>query len=324
MLKKIKYKLTRFIIKFLLIIKRITSEIIPPGFKGLSLYYIGRFFIRGLKKSSVSMRAAAVAYNIFISLFPALIFLFTLIPFIPIKNFQIELFNILQNILPGSAYELFYETITDTIMKQNTKLLSISILLMLFFSSNGILSLIEAFNSTYHNLETRKPLNLRIISIISVIVISLLILIAISLIIMGNVFILNFIANHPEFSANNLLILLTGVTKWLIILILYFLAISLLFYYAPSKRNRFRFISPGTIFATTLQIITVLGFTYYVNNFSMYNKLYGSIGTVIVIMLLIYISALSMILGFELNASIIHGDKTIKQKKTRSNLFHIK
>ena len=93
------------------------------------------------------------------------------------------------------------------------------------------------------------------------------------------------------------------------------LAISILFYFAPSKKNKFKFISPGAIFATFLQVITVLGFTFYVNNFAQYNKLYGSIGTVIVVMLLIYISSLSLILGFELNASILHGDKTFREKK---------
>ncbi|MCK9254813.1 MAG: YihY/virulence factor BrkB family protein [Bacteroidales bacterium] len=304
-----KNKIKALYIKFLLILKRIGDKIILPGFRGLSLYYIGKFFFQGIRKSSVTMRAAAVSFNMFISLFPALIFLFTLIPFIPISGFQTELFNILDNLLPNSAYELFYETITDTIMKQNTKLLSLSILLMIYFSSNGIMALIEAFNNTFHNIETRNSFSLRIVSLIAVLGISLLILFAISLIVMGNSFILKFVSTHPA------IVTLTRFVKWLVILILYFLAISLLFYFAPSKKNRFSFISPGTIFSTFLQVITVLGFTYYVNNFAMYNKLYGSIGTVIIVMLLIYISSLSLILGFELNASILHGDKSVKEKK---------
>ena len=134
-------KFRNLYIKFLLLIKKIGSKIILPGLKGLSLYYIGKFFFQGIRKSSVTMRAAAVSFNMFISLFPALIFLFTLIPFIPIDGFQLELFKILENVLPASAYELFYETITDTIMQQNTKLLSLSILLMIYFSSNGIMFL---------------------------------------------------------------------------------------------------------------------------------------------------------------------------------------
>ncbi|HOE38168.1 MAG TPA: YihY/virulence factor BrkB family protein [Bacteroidales bacterium] len=308
-------KFRNLYIKFLLLIKKIGSKIILPGLKGLSLYYIGKFFFQGIRKSSVTMRAAAVSFNMFISLFPALIFLFTLIPFIPIDGFQLELFKILENVLPASAYELFYETITDTIMQQNTKLLSLSILLMIYFSSNGIMSLIEAFNKTSHNIETRKSLNLRIVALISVIGISLLIMLAISLIVMSNTFILKFFSHHPEILSKGILVTLTGVVKWLIVLVLYFLAISILFYFAPSKKNKFKFISPGAIFATFLQVITVLGFTFYVNNFAQYNKLYGSIGTVIVVMLLIYISSLSLILGFELNASILHGDKTMKEKK---------
>ena len=106
-----------------------------------------------------------------------------------------------------------------------------------------------------------------------------------------------------------------GVLKWGLIIFLYFFAISFLYFLAPSKKSRFRFITPGAIFATFLQIVTVLGFTFYVNNFAQYNKLYGSIGTVIVVMMLIYISSLSLILGFELNVSILTGNKKNPKKK---------
>lgn len=310
-----KKKIQNLIHKLDLILKSITDKIILPGFRGYSLYYVGSFFFKGIQKGAVSMRASSVAFNLFVSLFPALIFLFSLIPFIPVENFQFELFSILAEVLPDNAYSLMYETISDTIMNQRSSILSIGFLLMLFFSSNGIMAMIEAFNNTYHNFETRSDISIRLISIFLVLILSLLLMIAISLIVIGNSFFVGFISNHPAMNESDFVFFLVGFFKWILIIVLYFLAISFLYYLAPAKRSRFRFITPGAIFATFLQIVTVMGFSYYVNNFAQYNKLYGSIGTVIVVMMLIYISSLALILGFELNVSIFSPDKKIKLKK---------
>jgi len=309
-----KNKVQNLIKKTDLVTKSLTDKIILPGFKGYSLYYVGSFFFKGIMKGSVSMRASSVAFNLFISLFPALIFLFSLIPFIPVENFQYELFSVLAEVLPDNAYSLMYETISDTIMTQRSSILSIGFLLMLFFSSSGIMSMIEAFNTTYHQFETRSDISIRLISLFLVVILSLLLMIAISLIVIGNSFFVGFISNHPAMNESNFVFFIVGFLKWILIVGLYFLAISFLYYLAPAKKSRFRFITPGAIFATFLQIITVIGFSYYVNNFAQYNKLYGSIGTVIVVMLLIYISSLALILGFELNVSIFSRENKILKK----------
>jgi len=300
-------KIKILLVKANLITKSLTEKLIVPGFKGLSLYDVGSFFFRGIRHGTLSLRASSVAFNMFVALFPALIFLFSLIPFIPIDNFQYELFSVLAEVLPDSAYSLLYETISDTILTQRSSVLSVGFLLMLFFSSSGVMSLIEAFNATYHTFETRSPLSIRFISLLLVIILSLLLLAAIALIIIGNSFFVGFITKHPNLSDADILYLIVGFLKWTLIVFLYFLAISFLYFLAPSKKSRFRFITPGAIFATVLQIIAVLGFSYYVNNFAQYNKLYGSIGTVIVVMMLIYITALALILGFELNVSVMSG-----------------
>lgn len=309
-----KKKIKNLIHKADLLIKSITDKIILPGFKGFSLYYIGSFFFKGIMKGAVSMRASSVAFNLFISLFPALIFLFSLIPFIPVENFQYELFSVLAEVLPDNAYSLMYETISDTIMNQRSSILSIGFLLMLFFSSNGVMAMIEAFNTTYHQFETRSDISIRLFSLFLVLILSFLLVIAISLIIIGNNVFVGFISNHPAMNESDFLFFVVGLLKWILIVGLYFLAISFLYYLAPAKRSRFRFITPGAIFATFLQIITVIGFSYYVNNFAQYNKLYGSIGTVIVVMMLFYISSLALILGFELNVSIFSRENKILKK----------
>jgi len=310
----VKEKYIKLLHRIDLILKSLTDRIILPGFNGFSLYDVGSFFFKGIQKGSVSMRASSVAFNLFISLFPALIFLFSLIPFIPVENFQYELFSVLAEVLPDNAYSLMHETISDTILNQRSSVLSLGFLLMLFFSSNGVMALIEAFNNTYHDFETRSNLSIRFVSIILVLILSSLLLVAITMIIMGNSFIVGFISKHPGLYDSSWLYFLVGFTKWTLIVVLYFLATSFLYFLAPAKKSRFRFITPGAIFATFLQIITVLGFSYYVNNFAQYNKLYGSIGTVIVVMLLIYITSLALILGFELNVSVLSGKKKVRRK----------
>lgn len=292
-LKKLKDNILKLIIS-------IADIIILPGFKGKSLYYVGSFFIKGIVEGALSMRAASVAYSLFIAIFPTLIFIFSLIPFIPIDNFQNELLLLLENILPDSAYNLFHLTISDTIMHQRSNILSIGFFLMLFFSSNGIVALIDAFNISYHVVESRSFISERLISIFLVLILSILLIVAITLIVMGGTIFDLLVCNYPAFDTAFMSILFT-IIRWFIIIMLYFMAISFLYYLAPSKKGRFKFITPGAIFATFFQIIAVLGFSFYVNNFAQYNKLYGSIGTVIVVMLLFYITALVLILGFELN-----------------------
>lgn len=286
------------------ILEEITSDIILPGFKGYSLYDIGVFFFTGIRRGAITIRASSIAFNIFIAVFPGMIFLFSLIPYIPIDNFHNELFVILQSLLPESVFYDLQETIEDTIMVQRTSTLSIGFILMLFFSSNGIISMIEGFNASYYDIDTRSFIGKRIISIFLVIILSVLLIVAISLIAIGNTFFLNLLLKHPELNPQYVHYLLLAL-KWLVILFLFFLAVSFLFYLAPSKKSRFTFITPGCIFATALIIIAGLGFSYYINNFAMYNVLYGSIGTVIAVMLLFYITALALILGFELNVSIL-------------------
>lgn len=296
----------------------VSKRIILPGFKGYSLYYVGSFFFKGIQEGAIAMRASSVAFNMFIAIFPALIFFFSLIPFIPIENFQYELFGILAEVLPDSAYSLLHETLSDTILNQRSSILSIGFLLMLFFASNGVLAFIEAFNNSYHQIDSRNWWSQRLISVLLVVIMSILLLLAITLIVTGNNFFLRFMGNHPDTQEySSFLYFIVGFFKWLLIIGLYFLAISFLYFLAPAKKGRFRFITPGAIFATFLQIVSSLGFAYYVNNFAQYNKLYGSIGTVIVVMLLFYITALSLILGFELNASILSSKKNITIKRLK-------
>ncbi|MDR2009151.1 MAG: YihY/virulence factor BrkB family protein [Bacteroidales bacterium] len=295
-------KIKRIALRILVRIKAATDKIKLPGLNGHSLYDVTVLFIKGMIEGAISMRAASVAYSFFIAIFPTLIFFLSLIPFIPIDNFQYELFGLLENVLPVNAYNLFYDTISDTLMNQRSSVLSIGFLLMLIFSSNGIVALIDAFNTSYHEVNTRNFVGDRLISLLLVIIMSILLIIAITLIVMGGRIFDIIVGYYPKLDRNSISILYF-VIKWLTIIFLFFLAISFLYYLAPAKKSRFRFFTPGAAFSTITLILAVYIFAFYVNNFSHYNKLYGSIGTVIVVMLLFYIIAMVLIVGFELNIS---------------------
>ncbi len=275
-----------------------SRKIVLPGFEGLSLYLVSKFFWHGLRNGTLNMRASSLAFSFFLALFPSIIFLFTLIPYIPIPHFQDYLFNLLQHVMPKAAFEATEDTIVDIIKNQHSGLLSIGFFSALYFSTNGFNAMVNAFNETYHEIETRKPFQQRLISFYMLFVTILLLAVSISLIIGAE-----FGFNHLSHSHKALYYLIT-VLKWIVIGGLCYAIISFNYYVGPKRKKGWRFFSAGSMFATILIITATIVFTYYVNNFGKYNKLYGSIGTLIVIMMLIYINSLILLLGYDLNASI--------------------
>jgi len=289
-------------LRFIAFLIRLSKKIILPGFDGLPLYDVTVFFIKGLSKGYITSRASAISFNLFLAIFPALIFFFTIIPFIPIENFQQTLLALIHDFMPGKAYETVRETVEDIVTRPRGDLLSIGFILSLYFSTNGINSLMEAFNNTYHAMETRTIIKQRLICLLLMIIISLLLIIAIGLMTFGND-ILTLILPRG-ITQSGLYFGAIRLIKWLIILATLFFTTAFLYYFAPAKRKHFRFISAGASLATFLIIVTTLGFNFYVDNFSKYNVLYGSIGTLMVVMLWIYFNSFSLLVGFELNASI--------------------
>ena len=281
---------------------KVSKRITLPGFDGVPLYDVAVFFFRGLTEGYITSRAAAISYSVFLAIFPFMIFLFTIIPFIPIENFQQSLLGIIEDFMPKMAFESVRETIIDIVTRPRSSLLILNLVLTLYFSTNGVNSLIEAFNNTYHVLETRSGVKQYLVSILIVLINSFLLIIAIGLITFGSA-LLSWIL--PYSIQNSIIVVfLLQLLRWLIILGLLLMAISLIYYLAPVKQKSFRFFSAGSLLATFLIVISTLAFNFYVDNFSSYNALYGSLGTLMIVLVWIYINAISLILGFELNASI--------------------
>ena len=288
----------------------IFKQIKPLGFNGLSIYDVTIFFIKGLQEGAITTRASSLAFNFFLAFFPSIIVFFTLIPYIPISGFQETLMEILSNILPPSTNAATFNTLEDIINNQRGGLLSIGFILALYFSTNGMSSLIQAFNSSYHIRENESILKHQLLSIILTIILSALVFLTIILIIFGKAAIL-YLIEYEIISQNQITLL--NIAKWVILTFMLFIGITTIFNFGHSIKSRTKIFSPGALLATLFIILTSVVFSYYIDNFSQYNKIYGSIGTLIIILLWIYFNAIILLIGFELNASIINAKKNLNQ-----------
>jgi len=290
-----------------------SKRLVLPGFDGIPLYDVLVFLFKGLQKSSLTTRASSLAFRFFLALFPTLIFLLSLLPYIPIDDFYNELLMILKELLPDQAYQTSADTINDLFHKKHNTLLSFGFLFALYLASDGVNAMIMAFQNSYHSTQKVSFIKLRLTSFLLLFILTFLMVLAVGLIVFSGIFISHLISNG--FLSNDISIIMLNIGKMIILLLLFFLGISSIYYFGGLGYKKFRFISAGSTLATLLTILLSFGFAFYVNNFASYNKIYGSIGTLIVIMLWLYFNSLVLLIGFELNASIKHA----KQVKTLNN-----
>lgn len=288
--------------RLLALLRRSAQTITLPLFDGLSLYDVAIFFWKGIYEGAVTSRAASISFSFFLALFPGVIFVFTLIPFIPIDGFQHELFRLLRDVLPPNSFDAAYSTITDILTIKRGDLLGITVAAALFFATNGTLALIGNFGQTIHHLNVRGFWSQYLAAFWLTLALALLLIGGIAILALGEVWI-------PTLIPGDSGLWLTALARWVVLLGLVLFAISLLFYYGPMRSAPWRFISPGALLATVLVWLTSYLFGIYVTDFSRYNQLYGSIGTLIIIQLWIYVNAIGLIIGFELNASMARAKK---------------
>jgi len=272
-----------------------------PGSRGLSVYEVLNLFTKGLMKGSLNIRATSIAFHFLLALGPAIIFLLGLIPYLPLWNLQQGLMEILVDVIPKNSYAALQLLLQDLLQKHNG-LQIFGFVVTLFFVQKGINGILEAFNATYHIVDTRKWIDRRLISVGLFAILFTLVTFAAVLLFFSNLGIKYLYLHGVIMDYANYVLL--QLSKWIIILALTFLAISFLYFLAPSKRTRWKLFTPGSILATLLSILTSIGFSYFVNHFAPFNRFFGSIGTLIAIMLWMNFNALALLSGFELNASI--------------------
>ncbi len=280
-----------------------------PLFDGLSAYDVAVFFWKGIYEGAVSSRAASISFSFFLALFPGVIFLFTLIPFIPVDGFQSELFKLLRDVLPPNSFDAAYSTITDILTIKRGDLLGVTVLAAFFFATNGTLSLIGNFGQSIHRLNVRGFWSQYLAAFLLTLALSVLLIAGITVLTLSEVYL-------AEFIGGELGLWITAASRWLVLLGLVLLSISLLFYFGPMRSAPWRFVSPGALLATLLVWLTSYLFGIYVTDFSRYNQLYGSIGTLMIIQLWLYVNAIGLIIGFELNASMAEAKNHLNSRQT--------
>lgn len=296
-----------------------TKVLILPGFSPLPFYTVASFFLQEIGKDELINKASSLSYNFMLAIFPAIIFLFTLIPYVPIDNFQDQLMSLIALILPAEAYAAVNTTLLDIVKNQNSGLLSFGFVFALIFATNGVHTLMVAFNKSSLISETRSWLRQRLVAVFLTVLISFALIFGLVIMTIGE-YIIDFLKSELRFQ-DSIWLYLLNLGRWLILIIIYFVTIASLYRYGPANARKWKFFSAGSWMATILAILTFWGFSYYINNFGTYNKLYGSIGTLIVLMIWLYLNSLIILVGFELNASIDLSKRSIKIIKPRFNSF---
>jgi membrane protein len=297
-------KLFRLILLPLLVLSR---KIYLPGFRGVSLYEVGLFFIRGMKKSSISLRANAISYSFIIAFVPAVLFLFALIPYIPITDLEKNIMLTLEKVIPNEAFVLLRSTMEDIVTHQQTGLLSISFLISLYFASSGVIAIMNAFNQSSHSIESRTALKKYLVSFLLVFILAFNMIVSGAALAFTSVIL--YFMEGKGIIGDNFTVFLLQAGQWVIILLTSLFAFSSIYYLAPAKKRIFPFFSAGSIIASLLSVISFKVFTVFIDNFSNYNKFYGSLGAMIMIIVWINLTALMLLIGFELNASIYMANK---------------
>jgi membrane protein len=290
-----------------------SKKIILPGFNGVPLYDVINFFVRQVKKTSITERAAAIAYNFIMAIPPICLFLFTLIPHLPFvkkKALETQVNNLIIDIIPAKEHNKNLISFVNGFLDHpRIGLLSFGFILLLFFGSNGMMGIMRSFNKNYIGSEKRTGLKKRWIAIRLTLLIMSLLLACILLLVMQG-FILKWVG-ITNVRVKNIL----GIARWVLIVFLIFYSIAFIYKYAPDINKKWRLFSPGSTLATSLSILCTVWFSLFVNNFGKYDAFYGSIGTVIVVMSLIFINSLILLIGYELNVSIHSLQSSAEERK---------
>lgn len=292
------------------------EKVVLPGFSGFSIYHVSRFFFHALFQGNLINRAAAIAFRLFLSLFPALIVLLTLIPFIPVPDFQEKLLGTFRSMLPGEVYHFIEGLLHDLLIRRHTALLSISFVGGLFLASNSINAILQGFRSSTFVTKWYRPWKQRLISLLLMFLLTVLCLTATAVLTVSS---WGRSLLHSDHSALHLLESVGfGVLRWAVSVMLVLVAIALLYHAGTPGKRKFHLVTPGAILALLLVFLLSKALAFVFTNVTDYNALYGSIGVIIAVQLWLNFNMIVLLIGYELNASIAKA-----RSEHRSSLTHV-
>ena len=289
---------------FLKSLKGFLNAIKLPFLENISLYELSHFYISGIMKGALSYRAAAVSWSFFMALFPFALFILNLIPFIPIKDFQKDFLQFVSDAVPPNTYGAIANIIDDILHNSQSGLLSSGFILSVFLMTNGVNAIMSGFETSEHVIEKRAYFRQYFVALCLSLLLTFILIVSVSTIIIFEVIIQKTIIQDvlSENISDKISIIQTS--RYLFILAMIIFVIATLFRFGIRQTRKRAFITVGTIFTTVLIVITSYFFGIWVVKFSKYNELYGSIGTLLIVMFYLWINCMILLLGFELDASI--------------------
>lgn len=284
-----------------------------PGNKDKSILFVLRLFFAGLKNNVLANRASAISFKFLMAAIPALIFILSMLPVLFNQEALQGFLSMLHEMLPKHVYQTAYPAIEDILENRYPGFASFLVVTSFYFALNGIRAIMAFFNASYHIHENRKIHKQFAVAFLMAVILTTVIIIATGL------FVLN--AGVYRWAIKNELIsfswssTLFQWTKYFIFFLILILTLSWLYYLAPAKRARYRFLTPGTFLASLSTVLTSVGFDYFISNFSRYNEIYGSLSALFILMFWVYLNSFIILIGFEINvAAYIAEDETSKPK----------
>lgn len=281
---------------------RKAKSVILPGMEGLSFYDLLIIFYAGLVKGTFSTRASGISFSFFMALFPFLLFMLNLIPFITfIDDFQIQFLDFIDSLLPPETTGFFNDIFYDIAARKRGGLLSFVFLLSIILMANGVNAIFTGFEFSYHTKENRSIVRQYIIALGISLILAFLLLVTVVV----TVYLTYIMEDLKSVGVVSNEVLWADVGRYITFVLMIYLVVATLYYFGTKEGRLSRFFSVGALFSTVLILITTFLFGLYIENFSAYNELYGSIGALLILMVYIWINSNILLLGFELNASLI-------------------
>ncbi|RPD98754.1 YihY/virulence factor BrkB family protein [Aureibaculum marinum] len=292
---------------------KLLKKIKVPGLEGMSLYNVLEMYVLGIVKGALTSRAGGIAFSFFMALFPFALFILTLIPFITIEGFQDGFMDFIHQALPPQTYDAVDSVLNDIINNKYSGLLSFGFVFSIVLMTNGVNALFGGFEYSYHKMQPRSMIRQFLVSMAISIILALLLLLTVAVIIYFEVAISNF--KEKGYVSDDLFWIDIG--KYVIVLAMILITVALFYFFGTKEGRKISFFSPGAILTTLLLILNFKLFGIYVRKFAQYNELYGAVGTLLVLMLFIWLNSIILLLGFELNAAIIGLKRNITTKNRK-------
>ena len=292
-----------------------------PGGKKVPIYHVLSYFLVSSFGGGgiITQHAKALAYSFLAAMPPLLIFFFSLVAYFPVDGLQDELLANLDGFLPEKIMGPISETINDIMGHKHSTLLSIGFITSIILAANGMNGFILSLNFADRSIE-RRPFFRRFLICIALVFILYFLVVLVLCLLIGHKQLLHLIFSQGWLSDTKANTLMFNIGRWVLLSLAALTAISIIYYWAPVKKQRVGFFSPGSVLSTGMFFVLTWGFSVYINNFSRYNLLYGSIGTLLLLMLWVYFSCIVLLVGYELNISIYNGSLLVKNRAAKREL----